>query len=105
MAAVNANRLSKLEYYREYDRKRGNRQGENYLREYREKYPKKYKAHVIVNNYLRDGKLFKQPCEICGECKSVAHHDDYNKPLDVRWLCQGHHKQWHSLNGEGINSN
>nr|DAD85891.1 MAG TPA: hypothetical protein [Siphoviridae sp. ctGdK3] len=24
-----------------------------------------------------------------------AHHDDYSKPLQVRWLCRRHHKQLH----------
>jgi hypothetical protein len=70
---------------------------------YRSENPKKYKAHNAVNNAIRDNKLVKQPCEICGSEDSNGHHDDYDKPLDVRWLCEEHHKQWHDINGEGIN--
>ena len=101
---VKKNRDSKKEYYRAYDRARGNRQSPEYVREYREKYPNKYKAHNIVNNSIRDGKLFPEPCEVCGTTVSVhAHHDDYMKPLNVRWLCAAHHKQWHIANGEALN--
>jgi hypothetical protein len=32
---------------------------------------------------------------VCGAKKSVAHHEDYKKPLDVIWLCQEHHKAVH----------
>jgi len=42
----------------------------------------------------RTGKLVAQPCEVCGS-KGQAHHDDYTKPLDVRWLCSRHHKLHH----------
>ena len=58
----------------------------------------------MVNNQIRSGNLHSMSCEVCGCEKSVAHHDDYNKPLNVRWLFQAHHKQWHSENGEGLNS-
>lgn len=99
------NRKDKIDYYRNYDRKRGNRQDKSYLKDYRSRYPNKYKAHILVNNYLRDGKLFKiDNCEVCSSDYSVvAHHDDYLNPLSVRWLCQACHKQWHSINGEGEN--
>lgn len=63
----------------------------------------KRKAHVMVGNAIRDGRIEKQPCEVCGETTVHAHHDDYAKPLDVRWLCNTHHNEWHNINGEAIN--
>ena len=98
------NRALNISYYREYDKKRGNRQSKQYRDEYKAKYPNKYRAHTITSNAIRDGKLFKEPCEICSEVNAVhAHHDDYAKPLNVRWLCAAHHSQWHKSNGEGLN--
>ena len=42
------------------------------------------------------GILVKKPCEICGTESDVqAHHDDYKKPLGVRWLCRTHHNEYH----------
>jgi hypothetical protein len=64
-------------------------------RRYREANPEKFKAHVATNSAIRDGKLIPQPCEVCGEEKVDAHHDDYSKPLEVRWLCHKHHKAHH----------
>jgi ribosomal protein S27AE len=72
--------------------------------EYRKRNPVKAKAHAIVARNIRSGKLFQCPCEVCGSSIVVAHHDDYLKPLNVRWLCQAHHKQWHAKNGEGKNA-
>src|SRR5262252_1357455 len=57
-------------------------------------YPKR-RAHIIVSNALRSGKLVQGPCEVCGAAKVHAHHDDYTKPLEVRWLCPEHHAQHH----------
>jgi hypothetical protein len=34
-------------------------------------------------------------CEVCGVANAQAHHDDYTKPLDVRWFCQAHHGEAH----------
>lgn len=42
------------------------------------------------------GTLVRQPCEVCGAEKVDAHHDDYSKPLDVRWLCRTHHNEFHA---------
>lgn len=55
----------------------------------------KRSAHIIVGNAVRDGKLIKQPCEMCGKLKVEAHHEDYEKPLEVNWLCCKHHAERH----------
>ena len=68
------------------------------------KNPIKRAAHLIVSSAIKKGLLTKRPCEMCG-CDVVnAHHDDYLKALDVRWLCDIHHAEWHSENGEGLNA-
>lgn len=101
---VKANRKDKIDYYRTYDTERGNRQTLEDLQRYRLENPKKYAAHSAVASAVKYQKLLAEPCEVCGSLKTVAHHDDYNKPLIVRWLCQPHHVEWHQLNGEGANA-
>lgn len=54
---------------------------------FRDKFPQKYKAYIAVQSAIRNGSLVRGKCEICGLKKTHAHHDDYSKPLDVRWLC------------------
>jgi ribosomal protein S27AE len=58
--------------------------------------PKKREVHIVTGNAIRDGRLTKKPCEICGSTKVYAHHDDYSKPLSVRWLCPRHHQEHHA---------
>lgn len=60
----------------------------------REREPEKYRARTTVGNALRDGRLVRQPCP-CGETRSQAHHEDYEQPLEVIWLCDKHHKERH----------
>jgi len=114
---VRANRAAKVDYYREFDRNRDTperaKKRKEYIRTdagkaakkranqaYQERYPMRRAAHVIVGNAVRDGKLIKPHAyESCGFTGSIeAHHDDYTKPLDVRWLCDPCHKQWHREN-------
>lgn len=62
-----------------------------YVLKMREKSPGKYRARTKLNNALRDGRIIKKPCAICGDVNSEAHHKDYRKYLDVIWLCRKHH--------------
>lgn len=73
------------------------------MRKYSSKYPNKAAAHNTVEAALKRGFLIKGTCEVCGDNNSFAHHDDYLKPLKVRWLCKTHHQEWHRVNGEGLN--
>ena len=69
----------------------------------------KLKAEVLLAAARRSGKISNAThCEECGwvqpeerkrwQCLH-AHHDDYTKPLDVRWLCAKCHRQWHGKHG------
>lgn len=58
---------------------------------------KRKKAREIFNHYVRDKHIPRQPCEVCGKELSEAHHDNYNKPLEVRWLCFKCHREWHRV--------
>jgi hypothetical protein len=98
---VRANRRAKLDYYRQYDARRFNEDPTRRAKQYsmaahlRRAQPDKYRARTAVSNALRDGRLQRQPCEVCGATKVEAHHDDYSRPLAVRWLCVEHHNAAH----------
>lgn len=95
---VAANYRANIEHYVEYERQRFKRpkrkaQIKKYHRERRA--PEKRIANQAASNAIRDGRLIRKPCEVCGAEKVEAHHDDYNKPLEVRWLCRKHHLEHH----------
>ena len=66
------------------------------LRNWRHNNPEKATAHEKVHYAIKKGRIIKSECEICGEVKAHAHHDDYSKPLEVRWLCRTHHNEFHN---------
>ena len=55
------------------------------------------RAHRLLETAVRNGVVIPRGCEVCGK-EASGHHDDYNKPLDVRWLCKQHHFEWHEKN-------
>jgi hypothetical protein len=56
----------------------------------------KHEARWQTRRAIASGALVRQPCEVCGNPKVDAHHDDYSRPLDVRWLCRAHHNEHHA---------
>lgn len=70
-----------------------------YQRKKRECSPGVASARRAVKNAVMDGRLIRKPCEVCGNAKSEAHHNDYRKKLDVQWLCFKHHRQAHGQLG------
>ena len=66
-----------------------------YNRRHREKHRAKHLARNKVHAAIRYGKIKALPCEVCGASPAQAHHEDYSKPLDVRWLCPKHHAERH----------
>lgn len=69
-------------------------------RRWKMRYPDQVSAHKAVANAVRDGRLVRKPCEICGNDDVEGHHEDYMRPLDVRWLCKQHHEEVHHQGGE-----
>lgn len=65
-------------------------------------YPLKRQCRNIVRTAIENGKLKRGCC--CEDCKVTSdqekiygHHEDYNKPLEVIWLCQSCHMRRHTL--------
>lgn len=75
---------------------------------YRRKNPTVTAIHQMVRDAVKRGLLQKPLC--CEECRGpfparllIGHHDDYARPLDVRWLCNLCHRRWHKRHGKGAN--
>lgn len=87
--------ISQYEYKRNQDPARKKRKME-YQRIHRVVNPQKLKARRAVSQGIRSGVLQRQPCQYCGSTKTQAHHEDYDKPLDVIWVCfKCHREQCH----------
>jgi hypothetical protein len=97
---VMEHRLKHLEKLRQYDRNRGKnpdrrKANTEITKIWRSEDRRRQKAHNAVSGAIKKGILIREPCCRCNETKSLAHHEDYDRPLDVMWLCQPCHKQRH----------
>jgi hypothetical protein len=83
----------KLQHYEQY-------YGEYYerTRQYRREKPERYRCYWIVQEAIKNGDLVRPGmCSKCGKRDDiVAHHDDYNRPFDIVWLCVSCDRQLHA---------
>ena len=70
----------------------------NNTKEYRKSYPEKRRAFQAVQKAIKNGEIDRpESCSKCGKCGYiVAHHDDYDRPLDITWLCLSCDRQLHA---------
>jgi len=100
---VGAHREANIDRIRAYDRDRAKLPSRAVAAaavssEWRRQDSRRSKCHNAVARALRNGMLKHRPCE-WPECKSensVAHHESYDRPLDVVFYCQPHHKKRHA---------
>ncbi len=68
---------------------------------------KKKRVRRLVEKAIKKGILIRKThCEQCNNVQKFkderygiqAHHNDYDKPLEVVWLCQKCHHEWHKNN-------
>lgn len=97
---VMLHRDANIDKVRAYDRERGklpHRIANTVVRtrRWRAEDTRRYAAHSAVAVAKKNGSLIQQPCCVCGNARTEAHHEDYDKPLEVVWYCSIHHKERH----------
>ena len=100
---VAIHRLANINKIRQYDKERSKlperkKLNTTIVKAWRQEDNKRQKCHNAVSRAIKRGILVRMPCIKCNSLKSLAHHENYNKPLDVMWLCQICHKDWHKHN-------
>jgi hypothetical protein len=82
-------------YQREYKRRRYHADPE---------YRRRHLARVAATDAVKFRRMERKPCEGCGSADGVQkHHDDYDSPLAVRWLCEVCHGAAHGKASVGTN--
>ena len=51
----------------------------------------------VIAYAIRQGRITKKPCVKCGTVNDIhAHHENYNEPHNITWLCRKHHVELHN---------
>lgn len=71
--------------------------------EWQRNHPIEHSAHNKVYRAKKAGRLKPMPCERCSSNDAHAHHEDYLKPMDIKWLCPSCHvtRHWEIRRQEG----
>ena len=88
-------------YYRRWYEENGRSRSPEYkdiIILWQARHPNAGKIKEKVNKAIRQG-LLERPlrCDMCGrvQCRINAHHNDYNFPFDIIWVCSSCHKKIH----------
>jgi len=102
----------KLVNYEKYAGIRNNEGRREYMKQYqrarRSVDPVKARAHFLVGEAVKSGRLIPSPCAVCGDGnKPHAHHEDYSKPYEITWLCPmchaARHKELRNVGNSYVN--
>jgi len=99
-ADVHKNYRTNKKHYVEYERIRTSQpERKKHVSLYQKKMtrlnPEKKECRRLTYKAIKNGRLTKLPCEVCGDSKSQAHHVTYDDPFNIRWLCFKHHRKLH----------
>jgi hypothetical protein len=92
---------------KEYEQSR--RHNDSYKERMRREAHKRYyssgkaKTRIITNRAIKNGKIVKQCCYQCSSSENLeAHHENYDLPLEVVWLCRPCHRSYHRRCNENL---
>jgi hypothetical protein len=95
-------RLDNTEKYREKDKRRYQNHTERKkvykrLADKKKKHPERVRAKQKLKYYMKSGKIIKPTsCNVCHKERPIdGHHEDYNDPLGIIWLCKPCHTKHH----------
>lgn len=108
--AFNLWKAKNAEIYRERNREHTRdwrKRNPDFSKKYRmiEKNWIKEQCRQMTHRAIRKGILKKGLCEVCRSNDVQAHHDDYNNPMLVRWVCLNHHTEIHKILDEKAKKN
>lgn len=90
-------RPDRIAYFKSDEFKEKNKEK---FQKYLSKYPNRHEVRMQTNNAIDKGLIVRaKNCENCGGSENIeAHHDNYNYPLNIKWLCKNCHASWHCEN-------
>lgn len=94
--AARARNPNRIQRHREYLKtEKGRAAKARAATKYRLANKHKINAQLKARRAIAKGILVRKPCYLCRAENTQAHHHDYNKPLEVVWLCSGCHAAVH----------